>query len=385
MVTALSIYRGGKKILIGGGHIEQEFTGSRHVFIVCDPFIERSGTVRYLTDRLERIKVAYTVYSDVEPDPGTELVARGISSLAEVQPDVLVGFGGGSAIDACKAMMFFAEKERIIGECRFIAIPTTSGTGSEVTDFSVISDKEKEIKYPLIAPELLPDTAILDAELTMSVPPEITANTGMDVLTHAIEATVSTNAGDFSDAMAEKAIKLVRSNLITAYKNPGDRAARQAMHNASCMAGIAFNNAGLGLNHGMAHALGAHFHVPHGKANAILLPYVTGFNAGCFDNLTEHAKKYAKIARLIHVDAGSIRQSSFNLIRTIKRTNEQLGIPASIMSAGIDRAEFESQLDPMARSALADRCTATNPRGCTAEDIRRIFIHAYFGSVGKRL
>ena len=135
----------------------------------------------------------------------------------------------------------------------------------------------------------------------------------------------------------------------------------------------------------MAHALGAHFHVPHGKANAILLPYVTGFNAGCFDNLTEHAKKYAKIARLIHVDAGSIRQSSFNLIRTIKRTNEQLGILASIMSAGIDRAEFESQLDPMARSALADRCTATNPRGCTAEDIRRIFIHAYFGSVGKRL
>ena len=185
--------------------------------------------------------------------------------------------------------------------------------------------------------------------------------------------------------MAEKAIRLVRSNLITAYKSPDDYQARQEMHNASCMAGIAFNNAGLGLNHGMAHAMGARFHIPHGKANAVLLPYVMAFNAGCFDNLNDCAKVYARIARIIHVDSSSIRQSSLNMIRAVKKFNTQLDIQPDIRSMGISREDFRDALDDMALAAYNDKCTATNPRECSVEEIKEVFTHAYFGTRNKKL
>ncbi len=381
----MSVFSGGKKIIIRGEEIEKEFENRKHVFIVCDPFLAETGKIKYITGKLDNIGVSYTVFSGITPDPSIEIVAEGIAALADVKPDTLVGFGGGSAIDACKAMMFFAEKENIVENCKFIAIPTTSGTGSEVTDFSVISNTKKAVKYPLIDPNLLPDVAVLDAELTLTVPKETTAITGMDVLTHAIEAIVSTDAGDFSDAMAEKAIKLVRSNLLVAYKEPENFSARQGMHNASCMAGIAFNNAGLGLNHGMAHALGAHFHIPHGKANAVLLPYVIGFNAGCFDNLTGSAKTYARIARLIHVDSGSIRQSSLNLIRSIKSFNHLLEMPSNIREMGIAKDDFRDALDSMAEAAYADSCTKTNPRKASVDEIKKVYAHAYFGAIGRSL
>ena len=221
----------------------------------------------------------------------------------------------------------------------------------------------------------------VDAVLTASVPPAVTADTGIDVFTHAVEALVSTAANDFSDAAAEKSIKLVRKHLLTAYREPDNMEARQGMHNASCLAGVAFSNSGLGLNHGMAHALGARFHIPHGRANGILLPYVMSFNAGCSESLTPVAKRYARIARLLGLESSSVRQSALNLIRTARKYVEQFKIPSSIQAAGVNKDEFEAELDAMAEAALADRCTATNPKPCTKEDILQVFRKAYVGKI----
>lgn len=262
-----------------------------------------------------------------------------------------------------------------------MAIPTTSGTGSEVSRFAVITDKEKGVKYPLVEDTLLPDVAVLDAALTTSVPPTVTADTGIDVFTHAVEAFVSTEASDFSDAAAEKAIKLIKHHLLKAYTEPENTGARQGMHNASCLAGIAFSNSGLGLNHGMAHALGARFHIPHGRANGILLPYVMSFNAGCVETLTPTAKRYAQISRLLGLEGTSIRQSALNLIRTARQFIKKLHLPATLAAAGVNETEFEQALPGMVEAALADKCTATNPRPCTAADVEQVFRRAYTGKL----
>ena len=366
------------KIMEGGG-LETLAPKLHKVFIVTDGFMASSGKVSYITEKLDRAGAEYRVFDQVKADPDIGTVTKGVDMIQEFHPDAVIAFGGGSPIDAAKAIVFFAAKTCDMRECMFIAVPTTSGTGSEVSKFAVITDPEKEVKYPLVEDSLLPDVAILDAELTVSVPPSVTADTGIDVFTHAVEALVSTAATDLSDAAAEKAIKLVRRHLMTAYHQPGDMAARQGMHNASCLAGVAFSNSGLGLNHGMAHALGARFHIPHGRANGILLPYVMSFNAGCSESLTPVAKRYAKIARLLGLEATSVRQSALNLIRTARRYVEQLNIPSSIQAAGVDKAEFEAEAEAMAEAALADRCTATNPRPCSKEEILQVFHKAYIG------
>ena len=366
------------KIMEGGG-LETLAPKLHKVFIVTDGFMASSGKVSYITEKLDRAGAEYRVFDQVKADPDIDTVTKGVDMIQEFHPDAVIAFGGGSPIDAAKAIVFFAAKTCDMRECMFIAVPTTSGTGSEVSKFAVITDPEKEVKYPFVEDSLLPDVAILDAELTVSVPPSVTADTGIDVFTHAVEALVSTAATDFSDAAAEKAIKLVRRHLMTAYHQPGDMAARQGMHNASCLAGVAFSNSGLGLNHGMAHALGARFHIPHGRANGILLPYVMSFNAGCSESLTPVAKRYAKIARLLGLEATSVRQSALNLIRTARRYVEQLNIPSSIQAAGVDKAEFEAEAEAMAEAALADRCTATNPRPCSKEEILQVFHKAYIG------
>ena len=368
------------KIIMGGG-LEAVVAGMSRAFIVTDHFMASSGKVGYITDKLDAAGVEYQIFDQVQADPDIGTVSKGVGLIQEFEPDVVIAFGGGSPIDAAKAIVFFAGKTRDMRDCKFVAVPTTSGTGSEVTSFAVITDPEKEVKYPLSEESLLPDLAILDAELTVSVPPSVTADTGIDVFTHAVEALVSNASNDFSDAAAEKAIKLVRKHLLTAYRDPGNMEARQGMHNASCLAGMAFSNAGLGLNHGMAHALGARFHLPHGRANGILLPYVMSFNAGCSESLTPVAKRYARIARLLGLESSSIRQSSLNLIRTARKYMEQLHIPSSIQKAGVGREDFEQELEAMAEAALADRCTATNPRACTKEDILQVFQKAYAGKL----
>ena len=368
------------KILIGGDALRSMMQGMHRAFIVTDSFMASSGRTAYLTDPMDAAGVEYRIYSEVGPDPDVDMVTAGVSVILDFQPDAVIAFGGGSPIDAAKAIMYFAARQAGLKDCPFIAIPTTSGTGSEVSKFAVITDRARGIKYPLIDESLLPDYAVLDAELTRSVPPRVTADTGLDVLTHAIEAYVCTEANSFTDALAEKAVKLVYENLLTAYREPDNLEARQNMHNASCMAGAAFSNAGLGLCHSMAHALGAQAHIPHGRANAILLPYVMSYNAGCETSLTETAKQYATLAGYIGLQSSSVRQSAINLIRTVRQFEKHMGIPQTIKEAGVDEAAFREMLEPMAEAALADRCTGTTPKKPTKEEIISLYELAYSGS-----
>ena len=368
------------KILIGGDALRAMLKNMRRVFIVTDSFMASSGRTAYLTEPLHAAGAEFRIYSKVGPDPDTQMVTDGVSVILDFKPDAVVAFGGGSPIDAAKAIMYFASRQFDLRDCPFIAIPTTSGTGSEVSKFAVITDRERGVKYPLVDESLLPDYAVLDAALTCSVPAKVTADTGLDVLTHAIEAYVCTEANSFTDAFAEKAVKLVYKYLLTAYREPGNMEARQGMHDASCMAGAAFSNAGLGLCHSMAHALGAQAHLPHGRANAILLPYVMSFNAGCETALTETAGRYAELAALIGLENASVRQSAINLIRTVRQLAKHMGVPHTIKEAGVDEAQFREMLEPMAEAALADRCTGTTPKKPTKEDIIRLYEQAYSGT-----
>ncbi|RDY32554.1 1-propanol dehydrogenase PduQ [Lachnotalea glycerini] len=369
------------KIIIGSEDSKDVFAGMTKVMIITDNFMKESGKVSYVTELLEEFQIQYEIFSDVRPDPDIESVTKGVLILEELKPQAVVAFGGGSAIDAAKAVVYFASRNNQSTRCTFVAIPTTSGTGTEVTKFSIISDPAKKAKYPLVDDKLIPDYCILDAELIKSVPPSVTADTGVDVFTHAIEAIVSSKANDFSDAAAEKAIKLFRDNLLKAFKKPDDMQARKGMHNASTLAGIAFSNAGLGLNHGIAHTLGAHFHIPHGRANAIILPYVITFNAGLYDTINETAKRYQIIAELLNVDSTMPRQSCLNLVRFVNGYIKKLNLPSTIQEAGIDEKSFMDNLDEMVKAALADRCTATNPRECTYDEVHRLFQTAYYGKV----
>lgn len=364
------------KIIIGGGVFGSMLEKRKRIFIVTDKFMHESGRTSYLTDHITS-DAQYLIFSDVTPDPDIETITAGVGKIIDFKPDMVVALGGGSPIDAAKAIMFFAAKQFNLGDCPFVAIPTTSGTGSEVSKFSVITDRSKGVKYPLIDESLLPSYAVLDAELTKSVPAAITADTGMDVLTHAIEAFVCTEANDFTDALAEKAVKLVDKHLLTAYKEPNNQKARQGMHNASCLAGAAFSNSGLGLCHSMAHAMGAQAHIPHGRANAILLPYVMSYNAGCETTLTPTAERYAALSAQLGLGTSSIRQSALNLIHMVRRLEKSMKMPMSIKEAGVSDEAFEKMLDDMTEAAMADRCMATTPTACSHDAVRALYRQAF--------
>ena len=272
--------------------------------------------------------------------------------------------------------MDFSKKIVSLEKMEFIAIPTTSGTGSEVTSFSVITDKKKGTKYPLVSDDLLPDVAILDPELVKTVPNVITADTGMDVLTHALEAYVSTDATDFSDALAEKAVVLVFNNLLEAYENGENMKAREKMHNASCLAGLAFNAASLGLNHGIAHVLGGKFHIPHGRTNALLLPHVIEYNADITGysntNFSEAAKRYCNVARILGLPSSNPRMGVRSLINEIKKMQKQMNMSTTLKSCGVDMKDVQSLKDEIGELALLDKCTKTNPKVPTKNDVIKI-------------
>ncbi|MBU3153293.1 1-propanol dehydrogenase PduQ [Clostridium estertheticum] len=378
------------QVFFGEGSLKRLSQLNCHkAFIVTDPFMVKSGVINKITDEISKGNVEYIVFSDIVPDPSVEIVAKGIEVMMKFNPDVVIALGGGSAIDAAKAICDFNLKLKAnMGsnmksnkKIKLIAIPTTSGTGSEVTSISVITDKNKNIKYPLISEELQPDEAILVAELVCTVPDFITADTGMDVLTHDIEAFVSTRATDYTDALAEKSIKLVFQNLINAYKDGNNLEARTKMHNASCIAGIAFNNASLGLNHGMAHIIGAKFHVSHGRANAILLPYVIEFNADIKDfdssKYTYAAKRYSEIAKILGLPSSNVSEGVKSLIIAINMILKELNIPTSLKETGIKEEDFKREVNEMASIAIEDRCTQTNPRVPRLEEIITLFNKVY--------
>ena len=369
---------------VGKGALQQlSHYKNGHILVVADPFLKTSGTLDAILANFDDSN-DIVVFTDIVPDPPIETVVAGIKSAGDKPISIVLSIGGGSAIDASKAMYYFAKKQGAFSEAILIAIPTTSGTGSEVTSFSVITDAERGTKYPLVTKEILPDVAILDADLVLSLPGNITADTGMDVLTHAIEAYVSTKATDFSDALAEKAIKLVFEYLPKAYKNGQDVEAREKMHTASTLAGMAFNTASLGINHSLAHAAGAKFHVPHGRLNSILMPHVIQYNAGIeFNNRNRQAtdktvaSRYQDIAKLLGCSASSPVSGVRQLVEAIKKLQRKLEMPTSLREYGVKADAFAQYKVEISETALHDGCTPTNPRVPTAEELLKVLEKAF--------
>ena len=342
----------------------------KRVLIITDPFVVQSKMIDLITEPLTRGGKEYDIFHNVVPDAPVDKIADGVKKFLSFQPEVVVAVGGGSAIDSSKAIREFALKINHYAEVGLIAIPTTSGTGSEVTSFAVVNDTEAKVKYPLVSDSLTADEAILDAELVKSVPPSITADTGMDVFTH----------NEFSSALAEKSIEICGVFLLRAYLDGSDMHARQKMHVASCLAGLSFNTAGLGITHSMAHQLGAMFHIPHGRANAMLLPHIVEFNA----NINKHSrsqkeylpavKRYANIAHILGLSNYNKVMSVRSLVNWIQFMLKEMNIPLTIQEIGtITPDAYFAAIDKMAEAALADACTPTNPRVPTKEDIIKIY------------
>ncbi len=353
----------------------------KKAIIIADPYVVKSGMVHLITSRLQHANIEWQIFDDVIPDPPIEKISAGVMAVLSSQADVIIAIGGGSAIDSAKAIRQVAEiADRDYPRPALIAIPTTSGTGSEVTSFSVITDTKNQTKIPLANETLLPDEAILDAELVKSVPAIITADTGMDVFTHALESYVSTNNNEFSAALAEKAIEITGSFLLRSYLDNNDTHARQKMHVASCLAGLSFNTASLGINHSMAHQLGAQFHIPHGRANAMLLPHIIEYNSDIdkYSRLKtdypKHVRKYATVARTLGLQ-------NFNIVTTVRALSnwcqfmmKEMDMPLSVSEANVcTKEEYFAQIPAMAEAALKDACTKTNPKVPTLKDLEMIY------------
>ena len=383
------------------------------VFIVTDRSMVDLGYVNRVTDQLNlrRNPVQIQLFCDVEPDPDIETVKRGVNLMEAFCPDTIIALGGGSAMDAAKGMWLFYEHPEVdfndlkqkfmdirkrafkypeLGrKSKLICIPTTSGTGSEVTPFAVISNKAENKKYPLADYSLTPTIAIIDAEFTTSLPASVTADTGMDVLTHAIEAYVSVLANDYTDGLALQAIKLVFEYLPRAVKNgKNDLEAREKMHNASTIAGMAFANAFLGMNHSLAHKIGGVFHVPHGKANAILLPHVIRYNGIVPQKLSTWPKynfycadvKYQQIAKLLGIPASTPEEGVKNLADAVDHLAKEIGIKMNFQDAGIEEHDFEAHIDEIAMMAYEDQCSPANPKVPLVEDMKEILRKSYKGN-----
>ena len=403
-----------EKIYFEAGSIQylEKMPNITRAFIVTDPGMVKLGYVDKILYHLRnrREYVHSQIFSEVEADPSFDTIKKGVDQMNEFKPDVIIALGGGSPIDAAKGMWLFYEhpdadiegmklkfmdirkrtyKFPKLGEkAQLVAIPTTSGTGSDVTSFAVLSDKHNNRKYPFADYELTPNVAIVDPDLVMSLPKSITADTGMDVLTHALEAYVSNMASDYTDGLAEKAVELVFKNLREAYNNGDNQYAREKMHNASTIAGMAFTNAFLGVCHSMAHKIGAEFHLPHGRINAILLPYVIRYNGvrnpSKFVSFPKYEyyiadKKYADISRRMGFKADTDEEGVNSLITEVRKLADDLNIPKSFEETGIDETEWMAKVDELADRAFSDQCTTANPRLPLVEELKQILIDSYYG------
>ena len=373
--------------------------GERAVLVLGGGSMKRFGFVDKAVGYLNQAGMDVKLIENVEPDPSVDTVMKGAEIMREFNPDWIVAMGGGSPIDAAKAMWVFYEYpdtsfEDIIQpfsfptlrtKAKFCAIPSTSGTATEVTAFSVITDYKKGIKYPLADFNITPDVAIVDPDLARTMPPKLTAHTGMDAMTHAIEAYVSTLHCNYTDPLALWAIKLIAENLKNSYE--GDMKARQTMHDAQCLAGMAFSNALLGIVHSMAHKTGAAFsggHIIHGCANAMYLPKVIAYNA----KVPEAAERYAEIAKFLHLEGKTTEELVKALIQLLRDMNDQLNIPQAIKFYGeggvkaessiIDEKEFLAKLPEVAANAIGDACTGSNPRQPSQEDMEKLLLAVYY-------
>ncbi|MFA9463031.1 MAG: iron-containing alcohol dehydrogenase [Velocimicrobium sp.] len=374
----------------GKGALEQlkNLPGKKAILVLGGGSMKKFGFLDKALAYLKEAGIETQLFENVEPDPSVETVMKGAAAMREFQPDWIISMGGGSPIDAAKAMWVFYEYpettfEEIIQpfsfptlrqKAKFLAIPSTSGTATEVTAFSVITDYAKGIKYPLADFNITPDIAIVDPELAETMPPTLTAHTGMDALTHAIEAYVSTLNSPFTDPLAIKAIQMVFEYLPDSYK--GNMDAREQMHYAQCLAGQAFSNALLGIVHSMAHKTGAAFstgHIPHGCANAIYLPYVIKFNA---KNAEE---RYAQIARSVGI-TGNDAECVTKLCDKIDTYNKNFGIPKTLKEFGINEEEFKEKIAEISELAIGDACTGSNPRPITPAEMEQLFTCIYYGT-----
>ena len=366
-------FYGKTKICYGPYSLETlEQVPAKRALIVTDPFMVTSGFTAQVVSHLDRRGIGHSLFDGVEPDPSLETVTKGTRHFLREKPDMIVALGGGSAMDTAKAIAFFACRvDTAQARPLLVAIPTTSGTGSEVTSISVITDKRNGVKIPLNDEQLIPDIAILDARFTRTVPASITAATGMDVLTHAIEAYTSRQSNAFTTIYAEQAVRYVFTYLERAYRHLDDMEAREMMLLGSCMAGLAFTNSGLGITHSLAHALGGLFHVPHGLANAVLLPYVIRFNS--FDA----GVRYRELAATLSLKADSVAEGTNSLLAAVEALNESMHIPARIRDLKIAEHDFYAGVETMARNALDDMCTEGNPRKPSFTDLKMLLEQAW--------
>ncbi|MDP4110012.1 MAG: iron-containing alcohol dehydrogenase [Bacillota bacterium] len=380
-----------RDLYYGKGSLEilKTLKGKKAIVVVGGGSMKRFGFLDKTVSYLKEAGMEVKLFENVEPDPSVETVMRGAEAMRDFGPDWIVSIGGGSPIDAAKAMWAFYEYpettfEQLITpfsfpelrqKARFVAIPSTSGTATEVTAFSVITDYKKGIKYPLADYNITPDIAVLDPEIAETMPPKLTAHTGMDALTHAVEAYVSTLNSPFTDPLALKAIDMVFKYLPDSYN--GDKGAREQMHYGQCLAGMAFTNALLGIVHSMAHKTGAAFstgHIPHGCANAIYLPYVIKYNA------KNAEARYADIARFVGLEGASDAELVKKLCGRIDEYNQKLGIPKTLKEFGINETEFKEKVSKIAELAFSDACTGSNPRAVMPADMEKLLNCVYYGT-----
>lgn len=377
-----------RDIYYGPGAIEElkNLKGAKRAIIVTGgSSMKRGGFLQKVEDTLGSVGIETMLFEGVEPDPSIETVFKGAKAMQEFEPDVIVAIGGGSPLDAAKAMWVFYEypdktfddikdpftMPKLRQKATFVAIPSTSGTASEVTAFSVITDYSTHIKYPLADFEITPDIAVLDTDIPLTMPKKLTAHTGMDALTHAIEAYVATARSGFSDPLALQAISDIFDSLIDSYN--GDVEARGKMHIAQCLAGMSFSNALLGIAHSLAHKTGAVFEIPHGCCNAILLPAVIQYNSRvCME-------RYATIARAVGLPGNTDKQLVNSLVDAIKDLNKKLGIAQSYKDNGVSEELFNANVDAICENAVKDPCTGSNPRPIDVENMKKVLTCAYYG------
>lgn len=365
--------------------IEELGDFKKAIIITGGSSMKKHGFLDQTKKHLKNAGIDYELFDGVEADPSVETVNKGKEAMLQFEPDLIIAIGGGSAIDAAKAMWIFYEHPQLTFDeikdtsefpslrkkAKLLAIPSTSGTATEVTAFTVITDYDKKVKYPLANTDLVPDIAILDTNIPQTLPPHLVAHTGMDALTHAIEAYVATNRTSVTNSVAKESISGIYDDLYDSYH--GSVESREKMHIHQCLAGMAFSNAGLGITHSLAHQIGVQFGISHGNSNAILLPYVMEYNSKV------SSKEYAEIAKMLGLNGSTDKQLTNSLIASVRELNIILDIALSLEEHGVEEEHFLDSLDYIIENALKDGCTPTNPRKVNFEELKEVLKHAYYG------